>query len=75
MTERFKEIVSVETILDTVTNKRYIGLVDSSFIDLVNSLAAENESLKERLRDKDKLLYNELVVQENLLKRIKELEE
>ena len=75
MSERFKEIVSVETIKDTLTGKSYIGLVDSSFIDLVNSLAAENESLKERLRDKDKLLYNELVVQENLLKRIKELEE
>ena len=75
MSERFKEIVSVETIKDTLTGKSYIGLVDSSFIDLVNSLAAENESLKERLRDKDKLLSNSLSVEKNLLKRIKELEE
>ena len=75
MSKRFREIVSIETIADDVTGKRYIGLVDSSFIELVNSLADENEMLKERLRDKDKLLSDSLSVESNLLKRIRELEE
>ena len=75
MSKRFREIVSIETIADDVTGKRYIGLVDSSFIDLVNNLHEENELLKERLRDKDKLLSDSLNVESNLLKRIRELEE
>ena len=56
-TERFKEIVSTETIVDTVTKKRYIGIVDSSFISLVNEINKENEELKKRtmiLQDKIK---------------------
>ena len=55
--ERFKEIVSTETIVDTVTKKRYIGIVDSSFIDLINEINRENEELKKRtiiLQDKVK---------------------
>lgn len=46
--KRFKEIVSTETIVDTVTDKRYIGIVDSSFIELINEISKENEELKKR---------------------------
>lgn len=46
MSKRFREIVSIETIADDVTGKRYIGLVDSSFIDLVNNLHEENIELR-----------------------------
>ena len=46
MSKRFREIVSVETIVDDLTGKRYVGIVDSAFIDLVNNLHEENEQLK-----------------------------
>ena len=44
--KRFREIVSVEVIVDDVTGKRYVGIVDSAFIDLVNELHEENMMLK-----------------------------
>lgn len=47
MTEkRFKEIISTQKVIDTVTNKEYDCLLDNDFYDLVNSLAEENEQSK-----------------------------
>jgi hypothetical protein len=36
--DRFKEIVSTQKILDTVTGKEYDGLIDSELLDLINEL-------------------------------------
>lgn len=49
MTEkRFKEIVSVETILDTKTNNEYKpNILSDELLDLINKLAEENEWLKQ----------------------------
>lgn len=52
MTEkRFKEIISTQKVIDTQTGKEYDCLLDNDFYDLVNSLAEENEQLKEQLND------------------------
>lgn len=44
--KRFKEIISTQKVIDTVTNKEYDCLLDNDFYDLVNSLAEENKRLK-----------------------------
>lgn len=57
MTEkRFKEIISTQKVIDTVTNKEYDCLLDNDLFDLINTIAEENEQLKQR-NDKQ---YNQL---------------
>ena len=50
MTERFKEIVSVQKIKDNKTGKTYIGIVDSNFIKLINEIDKENEKLQKNIK-------------------------
>ena len=45
-TKRFVEIVSIETIKDTETGEKYVGIIDSAFIDLVNKLHEELEPIR-----------------------------
>ena len=48
MTEkRFKEIISTQKVIDTVTNKEYDCLLDNDLFDLINTIAEENEQLKQ----------------------------
>ena len=57
MTEkRFKEIISTQKVIDTQTGKEYDCLLDNDFYDLVNSLAEENEQLKEEIKDLNDVL-------------------
>ena len=51
MTEkRFKEIVSVETIVDNKTGLHYKPvMLSDDFLDLINKIAKENEHLKNKL--------------------------
>ena len=53
MSKRFREIVSVETIVDDLTGKRYVGIVDSAFIDLVNALYEDNQMLHKLIDKRD----------------------
>lgn len=66
--KRFTEILSVQKIRDNWTGKEYSGLVEDSFLDLVNVIY-------ERLDEKDRLLEKQLKVIDNLTKYIKKLEE
>lgn len=70
---RFKEIVSIEKIVDTVKDKEYDGLVDTEFINLVNKLDKECEfaSLQnEQLERRNKRQYRRLFeIQEMVEKR------
>lgn len=52
MTEkRFKEIVSVETIVDNKTGLHYKPvMLSDDFLDLINKIAKENEHLKNKLK-------------------------
>lgn len=46
MTEkRFKEIVSVEKIIDTQTGKEYKCIIDDDLLELLNELHKENQQL------------------------------
>ena len=54
MTEkRFKEIVSTETVIDNHTGKEYKCILDNDLFDLINTIAEENEQLKQ---DKKRLI-------------------
>ena len=56
MTEkRFKEIISTQKVIDTVTNKEYDCLLDNDLFDLINTIAEENEQLK---HDATVLIYS-----------------
>ena len=45
---RFKEIVSIETIIDTETNIEYRNcLIDEELLDVMNEMAEENLKLRE----------------------------
>lgn len=53
MTEkRFKEIISIETVIDNITGKEYKCLLDDDLLDLINELAEENKQLKSKKRTK-----------------------
>lgn len=53
MTEkRFKEIISTQKVIDTVTNKEYDCLLDNDLFDLINTIAEENEQLKDALNQR-----------------------
>lgn len=53
MTEkRFIEIVSIKTIRDNETGIAYTHcLVDDDFLDLINTIADENDELKKEIDD------------------------
>ena len=44
--KRFKEIISTQKVIDTVTNKEYDCLLDNDLFELINELAEENTRLK-----------------------------
>ncbi len=47
MTEkRFKEIVSVEKVIDAQTGKEYKCIIDDDLLSLLNELHEKNQSLK-----------------------------
>lgn len=49
MSGRFKEIISVQKIVDTDTNKQYNGMIDTELLDLINNIAAEEILLQKRV--------------------------
>lgn len=54
--KRFKEIVSTQKIIDTVTNKEYDCLLDNGLFELINVIAEENRQLK---KHREELFYRE----------------
>lgn len=62
-------------IRDSLTGKEYRGLVDDELIKVFNNVADENKRLKLTLEKKDELLKDVLKINENLQKRIWELED
>ena len=44
--QRFKEIISTQKVIDTVTNKEYDCLLDNDLFELINEIAEENTRLK-----------------------------
>jgi len=56
MTKRFKEIISTQKVIDTVTNKEYDCLLDNDLFDLINVIAEENEQSK---KHREELFYRE----------------
>ena len=57
---RFKEILSVQKIKDSVTGIKYNGVVDTDFLILINELNEENEQLKRALKmeEEEAEVYN-----------------
>ena len=47
--KRFKEIVSTQKIIDTVTNKEYDCLLDNDLFDLINVIAEENKQSEKKI--------------------------
>ena len=47
---RFKEILSIQKILDTETDIKYDGLVDREFLELVNEIVEEKEKYFEMVK-------------------------
>lgn len=63
MNNRFKEVVSIQKIVDTKTDVEYDGLVDTELINLINKLdnecefaSLENEQLNRRNKRQYRLL-------------------
>ena len=50
-TNRFKEIISTQKIIDNTTNKEYNGLIDEELLNLINQLNIENTILKEIIKE------------------------
>ena len=68
---RFKEIISVQKVIDTKTGKEYKCLLDDELFILLNDLDRKIVSLERRLYEKDKLLEKTLEVNQNLEKKLK----
>lgn len=68
---RFKEIISVQKVIDTKTGKEYNCLLDDELFILLNDLDRKIVSLERRLYEKDKLLEKTLEVNQNLEKKLK----
>lgn len=51
--KRFKETISTGIVTDTVTGKEYNCemRVDDDFLELINTISAENERLKKQIND------------------------
>ena len=51
--KRFKETISTGIVTDTLTEKEYNCemRIDDDFLELVNTISAENEQLKEQIND------------------------
>lgn len=55
---RFSEIVSIEKIVDNVTDKEYNGLVDDEFLILVNKIIDEQQKMINQLKYENNELRN-----------------
>ena len=55
---RFSEIVSIEKIVDNVTDKEYNGLVDDEFLILVNKIIDEQQKMINQLKYENDELRN-----------------
>lgn len=55
---RFSEIVSIEKIVDNVTDKEYNGLVDDEFLTLVNKIIDEQQKMINQLKYENDELRN-----------------
>ena len=49
---RFQEVLSIQKIIDTETNKEYHGLIDTDLLILINELADRNKQLENSLERK-----------------------
>lgn len=47
---RFKEVLSLQKIVDTKTGIEYDGLVDTELLKLINQIHEENENLKKTIK-------------------------
>lgn len=55
---RFSEIISIQKIVDNVTDKEYNGLVDDEFLILVNKIIDEQQKMINQLKYKNNELRN-----------------
>ena len=85
MTERFTETISTGIVMDTVTGKEYNCemRIDDDFLNLVNTIAENNEELKKRNENQHNQLTElwQIIEEENwekliaMKKQLKEDEE
>ena len=56
--KRFKETFSTGIVTDTLTGKEYNCemRIDDDFLELVNTISAENEQLKKDIQDKEEII-------------------
>ena len=73
MTKRFKEIISTQKIVDTVTNKEYDCLLDNDLFELINVIADENEQLQSEVSKLTDLIASEIEKNARLLQEINSL--
>lgn len=55
---RFSEIISIQKIVDNVTDKEYNGLVDDEFLILVNKIIDEQQKMINQLKYENNELRN-----------------
>ena len=55
---RFSEIISIQKIVDNVTDKEYNGLVDDEFLILVNEIIDEQQKMINQLKYENDELRN-----------------
>ena len=73
MTERFKEIISTQKIIDTVNNQEYDGLIDDELLELINKIAETENAMRIKKYNNKEELLNDLYIIEYKLKITKEI--